>query len=169
MKFTKEFFLHYSRRYDKKYEGTDDKLVEKELKSWFLKHRFLTRERFIKLGLWKSKRPKKHYENVENDNLTVREISAFALQAKSERIKIESLMILKGVSWPVASVILHFAFPEKYPIMDYRVIQSLGWEQPESYTFAFWQKYVKKLRILAKKFNLPLRTIDKALWFYSKE
>lgn len=173
MKFSRDFFLQYSQKYDEKYKGTEDSFVEKELKNWFSKYRYLTRDKFIKLGLWKSRRPRRHYEDSKNTDKFVKNITSLAFKTSDERERIELLLSMnngiKGVSWPVASVILHFAFPEKYPIMDYRVIWSLGWQQPKNYTFEFWQKYVKKLKNLSKKFNLSLRIIDKALWFYSKE
>lgn len=173
MKFSRKFFLEYSQKYDEKYKGTDDECVERELKNWLSNNKYLTREKFIKLGLWKSKRPQKHYRNLRNSDKFVRKTTSFAFKTNDERKEIESLLSvnngLKGVSWPVASVILHFAFPEGYPILDYRVIWSLGWKQPENYNFEFWQKYVRGLKSLARKFNLSLRTIDKALWFYSKE
>ena len=53
--------------------------------------------------------------------------------------------------------------------MDFRVIWSLGWKQPKYYNFDFWQKYVNELRKLAKKYKVSLRTLDKGLWYYSKE
>ena len=76
-------------------------------------------------------------------------------------------MVLKGVSWAVASVILHFAFPSKYAIWDFRVMESLGWEN--RYDFNSWQKYCKRIREISKKYNLSVRTVEKALWKYSKE
>ena len=169
MNFSREEINKYSEKYDAKYRGTSDELIEKELRNWFLKHRYLDREHFIRLGLWKSKRPKKRYESKENDDLMIKEITKFALSTKSESARIKSLMALNGVSWPVASVILHLAFPNKYSILDFRVIWSLGWEQPRYYIFDFWQKYVRELRKLVKKYKISLRTLDKALWYYSKE
>jgi len=169
MNFSRKKIIEYSKKYDVRYKGTSDEVVENELKRWFLKHRYLDRRHFIKLGLWKSRRQKKNYESEENDDLTVKEMTSFALRTKSEIARIRSLMTLRGVSWPVASVILHFAFPNKYSILDFRVIWSLGWSQPKYYTFDFWQKYVNKLRQLAKKYKVSLRTSDKALWYYSKE
>ena len=169
MNLSRKQIIEYSKKYDAQYKGRPDELIEKELKKWFLSHRYLNRERFIKLGLWKSKRQKRNYESKENDDLIIKEITRFALATKSEKTKIKSLMVLKGVSWPVASVILHFAFPNRYPIMDFRVIWSLGWKQPKYYNFDFWQKYVNELRKLAKKYKVSLRTLDKALWYYSKE
>lgn len=69
----------------------------------------------------------------------------------------------------VASAILHFAFPNKYPILDTRVLWSLGWEQPKYYTFDFWQKYCNEIKGISEKVGENIRTIDKALWEYSKE
>ncbi len=172
MKFSKDFFLQYSQKYDERYKENDE-FVEKELKDWLSEYRYLTRDKFIKLGLWKSKRLKRHYENPENTDRFVREVTAFSFRTNDERKRIESLLGtnngIKGVSWPVASVILHFAFPEKYSIMDFRVIWSLGWQQPKSYNCEFWQNYVSELQNLSKKFSLSLRTLDKALRYYSKE
>jgi len=167
MKIIKEAIREYAQKYDKRYKGTDDEIIEKEIKKWLRSHRFLDRERFIKVGLWKSKRPKKKYKS--NGDLVVREITRFSFTTRSEEARIKSLMVLNGVSYPFASVILHFAFPNRYPIMDFRTIWSLGWQQPKYYTFDFWQKYCKKIREISKKTGEGIRTIDKALWEYSKE
>lgn len=169
MNFSRKKIIEYSKKYDTKYKGSFDDLIERELKNWFLNHKYLDRKHFIKLGLWKSKRPKKSYESKENDDLMVKEITKFALATKSEKARIKSLMVLKGASWPVASVILHFAFPNKYPILDFRVIWSIRWNQPKYYNFDFWEKYVRKLRKIAGKYKVSLRILDKALWYYSKE
>lgn len=169
MNFSRMEVLEYARKYDCKYATKYDSLVEQKLKGWLKKYKYLTRDKFIKLGLWKSRRPKKRYESQENDDLTVKEITGFAVRTRSERARVESLTILKGVSFPVSSVILHFAFPNKYPILDFRVIWSLGWKQPKNYDFSFWKKYFTYLRKLSKKYKVDLRTLDKALWVYSKE
>jgi len=162
--FTRQQILKLAKRYSYK---TKDEAVEKEIKKWLRLHKYLDRDKFIRLCLWKTPRQRNNYK--KNDDLTVREITSFSFSAKSERAKIESLQISYGVSYPIASTILHFAFPNRYPIMDFRVIESLEWKQPKSYSFAFWQKYCNKIRGLSKKYKLPIRTIDKALWAYSKE
>ena len=167
MKITKEAIKEYASKYNERYSGTDDEIVEKESKKWLKSHRFLDRGRFIKIGLWKSKRPKKKYES--NDDLVVGEITRFSFATNSEEARIKSLMVLNGVSYPLASVILHFAFPNKYPIMDFRAIWSLGWQQPKYYTFDFWQKYCKEIKKISGKTGESIRAIDKALWEYSKE
>ena len=167
LQITKNRIIEYAKKYDKCHKGTDDELVEQDIKEWFKNNRYLDRKRFIKVGLWKSKRPRKRYKN-NNDSL-VKEITRFSLKTKNEEAKIKSLLIFDGVSYPLASVILHFAYPNKYPILDFRVIWSLGWKQPKCYTFDFWNKYCKIIKNISKKTGENLRTIDKAFWKYSKQ
>ena len=171
--FTKQNILYYANKYDERYKRTEDFFIEKELRDWFSKHRYLTRDKFIKLGLWKSKRPKRHYKNFKNTDGFVKNLTSLAFEASNERERIELLLStnngLKGVSWPVASTILHFAFPNKYSIMDFRAIWSLGIEKPKKYDYQFWLDYCKKIKMFAIKFKQSIRTIDKALWQYSKE
>lgn len=64
-------------------------------------------------------------------------------------------------------MILHFEFPDEYPILDFRAFWSLGWEQPSDYSFKFWTDYCARLRELAKAHGVDLHTLDKALWQYS--
>jgi hypothetical protein len=45
----------------------------------------------------------------------------------------------------------------------------LGIEQPKSYSFNFWQSYCEKMREIAESVQEDIRTVDKALWKYSKE
>lgn len=163
-KFSKKKILKLAARYSYKVK---DKPLEKEIKDWLKSHKYLDRKRFIKLCSWKSSRQRKNYE--KNDDLTIREVTRYSFSAKSERARIKLLMTLDGVSYPVASTILHFAFPNKYPIMDFRVLWSLDWKRPKTYNFDFWKKYCEKIKKLAKRLKLPIRTIDKALWTYSKE
>lgn len=168
MRINKKNILKYADEYDKQYRTYDSK-VEIEIKRLLKKQRYLGRKELLKIGMWKSKRPKRHYRSRENDDLTVKEITKFSFKTKSEKARIKSLLALKGVSWPVASAILHFSFPQKYPIMDFRVIWSLGWNQPSNYNFSFWQRYCKRINKLSQKYNLPIRTVEKSLWKYSKE
>ena len=165
---TKQNILRYAGLYDEQYGETEDAVVEVELKKKLKHQGYLTREDLIRIGKWKSRRASRHYESDFNDDCTVKEITRFCLSARSEKARIVGLSALRGVSWPVASTILHFAMPDKYPIMDFRVLESLGWRQPKSYTFEFWEKYCERVRGIAKEYRLDLRTVDKALWKYSE-
>ena len=111
MQINKKNIIKYSEKYDKRYKNTHGETVEEEIKRVLKKRRYLNKNDFVKIGLWKSKRQKRNYESKENDNLTVKEITRFSFTTKSDKARIKSLMILRGVSWPVASTILHFCFP----------------------------------------------------------
>jgi len=159
--------LLYAEKYNNRYKGTSDEIREVKLKNWLKRRRYLNRKKLIDLGMWKSPRQKKNYE--KNNDSFVKDVTKISLSTNNEELRIKILKILKGVDYPVASVILHFAFPNRYPILDFRVIESLGWQKPKSYSFDFWQRYCNKLRKISKKIKKPLRIIDKSLWEYSKE
>lgn len=170
-KITRRKILEYAEKYDQKYRKTEDSKVEKKMKRLLKNQRYLRQKELVKIGRWKSKRPTRHYISEENDDLTVKEITEFSFRTKSEKARIKSLLTLKGVYWPTASAILHFAFPTKYPIMDFRVIRSLYGKDPSTYkyNFGFWGKYCKRIRAISNKYNLPIRIVEKALWKYDKE
>jgi hypothetical protein len=86
-----------------------------------------------------------------------------------ERLQIEVLTLLDGVSWPTASVILHFFHSAPYPIVDFRALWSLKNKVPKRYGFNFWQKYTSYCRGLSKRAGVSMRTLDRALWQFSKE
>ncbi len=69
----------------------------------------------------------------------------------------------------MASVILHFFHSEPYPILDYRALWSLGIDEPPYYKYDFWWGYVRICRDLAEANAVCMRTLDKAMWQYSKE
>lgn len=172
MNISKKNILKYAEKYDKQYKGSYGEEVEKEMKALLKKQRYLRQKELVEIGGWKSKRPLRHYRSEENDDLTVQEITKFSFNTKSEKARIKSLLALKGVSWPVASAILHFAFPDNYPIIDFRVLRSLSlWDgkQHIRYDFRLWERYCNKIRAIAKKYRLPIRTVEKALWKYDKE
>ena len=62
----------------------------------------------------------------KNTPVEVTEISRASSSATTERLRIGALLALHGVGWPMASVILHFAFPDRYPMLDKRVMRVIG-------------------------------------------
>ncbi len=157
----------WDRKYYERFKGTHDERTEARLKNVLQNKCYLDKHDFIELCMWKSPRPKRLYESNQHD--LVKKITKASFTAEKEDQQITKLMELKGVSWAVASAILHFAFPDKYPILDFRVIWSLGWKKQTGYNLDFWQKYCHTILDIAKQFNLPVRTVDKALWEYSKQ
>ncbi|MBI1900426.1 MAG: hypothetical protein HYS13_04830 [Planctomycetia bacterium] len=127
---------------------------------------FLTKQQFVKVCEWKSPRPKRRFES--NDADLIREVSTLARTTTSERMRIQVWTLLDGVNWPTASVFLHFAFPDKYPILDVRALWSLGVDHPPVYNFPFWCTYTDACRSLARSAKVTMRELDEALWKYSQ-
>jgi len=128
---------------------------------------YLTREEFLAICRWKS--PRSHPKCAQNRPRLVKEVTRVALAARDEEMKIKVLLLLSGVSWPTASVILHFCDRDRYPILDYRALWSSGLSRSPAYTFGFWQKYCVFVRGLSTPTDHPMQTIDRALWQYSKK
>jgi len=128
---------------------------------------FLTVESFLRIGIWKSPRSERHLRN--NDVIDVQEVTRLALAQESDRMAVHILMALNGVGMPMASAILHWTHRKPFPILDFRALWSLGIEMPSDYTLSFWENYVSLSRELAATWGCDMRTLDRALWQYSKE
>jgi len=92
-----------------------------------------------------------------------------ALGAADEASRIAALLELVGVGVPTASTLLYFAFPDDYPILDVRALESLGVKPRSTYPVSFWLEYLDACRELSLRAGVSLRTLDKALWQHSKE
>ncbi len=125
------------------------------------------REEFIEVCRWKTARSASRVAANTKRSVADATGRAFATRAEAERI--EALLELEGVGVPTASTLLHFAFPDDYPILDIRALESLGVTPRSSYPVSFWLIYLDTCRDLADRHGVPIRTLDKALWQYSKE
>ena len=129
---------------------------------------YLTKPEFLSLTRWKTPRTQKRC--ASNSASFIRSVTETALAATDERLKIEVLTLLPGVSWPTASVILHYCARDKYPILDFRALWSLSCNVPDGgYDFDIWWAYCEFTRELSTRLNVSMRELDKALWQYSKE
>jgi hypothetical protein len=128
---------------------------------------YLTKKEFLTVCRWKSRRSQSRCR--KNSPEFIRAVTACALSTAVERLRIEVLTLLSGVSWPTASVILHFFHSAPYPILDFRALWSLNNNVPKRYGFEFWQEYTSCCRGLAKGVGVSMRTLDRALWQFSKE
>ncbi len=128
----------------------------------------LTMDDLILICQWKS--PRSAHHAAENDESFVAEVTRISLaEGTPERLRVRILTLLSGVQWPTASAILHFAFLDRYPILDFRALWSLGKDEPKSYTFEFWKCYADFCREYAREHGVSMRTLDRALWMYSKK
>ncbi len=91
------------------------------------------------------------------------------LSAADESERITPLLGLHGVGVPTASTLLCVAFPADYPILDVRALESLGVRSRSTYPVSFWLRYLDACRELARVHGVSVRTLDKALWQYSRE
>lgn len=116
---------------------------------------------------WKT--PRSRPKVAGNSEPAVSEATARAFAATDEEARIGALLELEGVGVPTASTLLYFAFPDDYPILDVRALESLGVKSRSTYPVSFWLAYLDACRALARASRVSLRTLDKALWQRSKE
>lgn len=128
---------------------------------------YYTRGEFIAVCGWKTVRSRPKV--AANTAAAITRATRRALGASDETVRIEALLALEGVGMPTASTLLYFAFPEAYPILDVRALESLGVKGRSQYPVSFWLGYLEACRELADSAGVSLRTLDKALWQYSKE
>jgi hypothetical protein len=128
---------------------------------------FYALDEFLLLCAWKSPRSRRLV--AANSVESVEQATGRALAAADEAERMEALLALVGVGVPTASVLLHFAAPGDYPILDVRALESLGAKGRSVYPVSFWLGYLAECRGLAARHGVSLRTLDKALWQHSKE
>jgi AcrR family transcriptional regulator len=126
-----------------------------------------TREEFIAVCGWKTARSRSKV--ASNTETAVLQATRRALGTTDETMRMNALLQLAGVGVPTASVLLYFAFPDDYPILDVRALDSLGVKPRSQYPLSFWLEYLCTCRELARRHRVSIRTLDKALWQHSKE
>jgi hypothetical protein len=128
---------------------------------------YLLYPEFMAITVWKT--PRTRPRSAANSPELVREVTGIALGSRTDELKIRVLQVLDGVAWPTASVILHLCDCDRYPILDFRALWSLHTDVPAQYTFPFWWEYTLFMRSLHARTGHDMRTLDRALWQYSKE
>jgi hypothetical protein len=126
-----------------------------------------TRAEFIEVCAWKT--PRSRPRVAGNPSRAVVAATRRALATDDEAARIAALLELDGVGVPTASTLLYAAFPADYPILDVRALESLGVKSRSVYPVSFWLAYLEACRALARRAGVSLRTLDKALWQFSKE
>ena len=154
-----------------RYDNPGEERITEEIGPVAQKRGYLTRREFVEMCHWKTPRTQKLVK--ANSRALVEAVTQAALESQNEAVKIMVLQALKGVAWPTASVILHFCDEQPYPILDVRALESLGMltkeGKPPPYTLEFWLDYVAYVRGLAQRTGHSMRTVDRALWQFSKD
>lgn len=148
------------------FDYPQDEAFFKEMRPNVDQRGYFTKAEFLKVCEWKTMRSKSLVD--QNSESDIAAITKVCLSTDNERLRIGSLLLLDGVQFPTASVVLHFFHRNQYPILDFRALAALGFAKTPTYTFEFWNAYVAYTRTLAEQHKVDMRTLDKALWQWSK-
>lgn len=151
----------------RRYSYPGEERVVSEISPAVRERGYYTRAEFLEVCEWKTARSKSRA--AKNTEEEVREATRLALSVSAEALRIWIPLALSGVSWPTASVLLHFGHSDRYPILDVRALEALGVTQTVLYTLPFWNAYVAACRKIDDETGYGMRTIDRALWQWSKE
>jgi hypothetical protein len=150
-----------------RYPAASDSTIEDTVAPAARQRGYLTKPEFLALCEWKSPRTRPRCASNPEDFIVA--VTSSALGTANERLRIEILTLLNGVSWPTASVILHFCARDPYPVLDVRALWSLSVPTVPRYDYALWAEYTRFSRELATRAGVSLRQLDRALWQYSTE
>lgn len=129
----------------------------------------LTKQDVLLILKWKLGRIKEsNSETVSKDNL--RKINQWVEMAGKASREIEALKELDkipGIGLATATAILTVCYPDKFTILDYRVLDTLGltpsnandWKAEE-----YFHKYLPEVQKHREHWHCSLRQADRALW-----
>jgi hypothetical protein len=147
-------------------EQAEERSLEAEMQQ-HRKNGWIDKDTFVRLARWKSVRKTSDYE--ANSQEEVRAATREAFVADSDAVAIAALCKLRGVALRTATALLHWMVPDRYPILDVRVLAALEEDPRASFEdVAFYSRIADRVRLLAQQVGVDLRTIDRALWTWDK-
>ena len=122
--------------------------------------------KFLTSPPYKEKNTNYYLKNHTDEE--VRELTSWILPlpTREDHNKVTGLRELKGIGVALASTILTFHNPQDYCVYDIHVMREVYGEEPK-YMFRGCKHYLELLeylRLKSKKLDLPVRTIEKALF-----
>ena len=167
LRFDESKIRYYADKYldeEKDYDNPVESVVD-EVKG----RGYLTKSDLIALSYWVRNRSTYRIKRHSDD--FIKERTGFALSSDTaEPDRINRLLELDGVKWVVASAILHWFHQDDYPIWSPPARNSVGIDKnSDAPKRGEWEAYVKFCRKLAKENGVNMRTLDRALWKYSKD
>ncbi len=166
----RETALHWAERYWKLIRREDaraERLFEREFPA-ARRRGFLTKSLFVRVGAWKSPRPRFRLE--QNSPREIKRQTRLAFRAHDRADAIRALCRLSGVATRMAVAMLHWMRPNQFPMLDVRVVRSLGWEDPpSSENLDFYERFAEHVQAHARRLSIELRALDRALWAMDKE
>jgi hypothetical protein len=165
----KRDFLKWSHQFDKDQGWLAQ--VERELGAKFRRLKVMSSADLAEVVKWKFSGDEAKTRRVlelvaRNYEASVKLASsqAFNLPVNDDAFRVNSLMMLEGVSPVLVSVILTFFNPKQYGVFDvYAWRALLGNEGPNLFSASNYLKLLLALRKTASKHNLDARAVEKAL------
>lgn len=127
---------------------------------------YFRREDLIAVGRWKSPRSVTRLQANPDDD--IEDITRVALAAP-DRLKHRLLHPLRGVHTPVASALLTVWAPDRFTVVDFRAIETLRACGELTGPEPLYPAYVELCRTISERVGTDLRTLDRALWTWSKK
>lgn len=147
-------------------ERAEEQAFERVLAAWRQRSE-LSKDLFVRIARWKSVRKTPNYVANGEDDVLAATRRGFAAVTDIEAVA--ALTRLDGVAVRTASALLHWMAPERYPILDFRVLRALGVPEPSNYDDPrFYARFAEQVRQLATKLGVDLRTLDRAMWAWDK-
>jgi hypothetical protein len=128
---------------------------------------FISESTFKDIINWKSPRVKgKMKKDFEYYDQAIKQV---LLSPDHEKLQI--LIGLDGIGVPVASTILNFIYPDKFPIMDVRVTEALcefKYLNVKARSLKNYSRYRKVILEIVRDSGCSMREVDRALFAYHK-
>jgi hypothetical protein len=166
---SKKEILYWVKRYNKEEDSGEFKSLERKLGKKLRKTKRLTKPELKKIVAWKFQanllgRRKRTFNLLKSSsNLKIGEVTKEALEHRDDSSRVEILTHIKGIGPALASCILSFYDPKNYGVKDIHIERELFGRDLHG-NIKDYLKLLSKLRMLSKKYNLPVRTIEKALF-----
>ena len=154
----------WSRYYNVYYDTCIENLV-KDVKD----RGYLKKSELLKVACWKVPKGRNtvwRVRKISPDD--VKEITRNAFLSTDDSDSIRCLRCLGGVNWAVAFAILHWFHDDCYPIWDRHARWSVQIDK-NSCSFKRWKAYVDFCRAIADKYEVDMRTLDRALLLYGRK
>jgi len=155
-------------------EETNNIIQENEKLKKLREPFYLNKQEFKKILLWKLRTQherQRKYREINTDAIiqkitrTAFEIDHPNWRYKTE-LKLNILTVLRGVGIPVASAILALCNPKKYAVIDFRAFRQLSGKTKRAFSNRDYIEYLKKIRDIAKKYEVTPQQVDHAIWQY---
>lgn len=170
LRFDESKIRYYAAKYLEYHPCYDDpvKNIVKAVKA----RGYLTKSDLIVLSDWTGD-PRNKLRVEKNSSISIEDITRIALSPDTaEPDRINSSLQLYGVGPTIASAILHWFHKDCYPIWCVPARYSVHLDEIDGTSRdpkrGEWEKYVSFCRCLAKKNQVKMRTLDRALWKYGK-